>query len=140
MGETEDDRLRMLEVLCSFDPPPESVPINCLVPMPGTPPSIANLLILSNSSGSLPPPASLCRRQKCACRQVAIASRAKPRHFAISRGELDLLRRQTSPPPTRCGRGPGFLRTLDLQPQSPFASPCATCMKIAIGSDHAGFN
>jgi biotin synthase len=24
-------------VLCSFDPPPESVPINCLVPMPGTP-------------------------------------------------------------------------------------------------------
>jgi len=37
MGETEDDRLRMLEVLCSFDPSPESVPINCLMPMPGTP-------------------------------------------------------------------------------------------------------
>ena len=37
MGETEEDRLRMLEVLCSFDPPPESVPINCLMPMPGTP-------------------------------------------------------------------------------------------------------
>lgn len=37
MGESESDRLRMLEVLCSFDPPPESVPINCLMPMPGTP-------------------------------------------------------------------------------------------------------
>ncbi|MDD5200304.1 MAG: biotin synthase BioB [Terrimicrobiaceae bacterium] len=37
LGETEDDRLRMLEVLCAFDPPPESVPINCLMPMPGTP-------------------------------------------------------------------------------------------------------
>ncbi|HEY5792445.1 MAG TPA: biotin synthase BioB, partial [Chthoniobacterales bacterium] len=37
LGETEDDRLRMLEVLCSFDPPPESVPINYLVPIPGTP-------------------------------------------------------------------------------------------------------
>ncbi len=37
MGETELDRLRMLEVLASFDPPPESVPINCLMPMPGTP-------------------------------------------------------------------------------------------------------
>jgi biotin synthase len=37
MGETETDRLRMLEVLSSFDPPPESVPINCLMPMPGTP-------------------------------------------------------------------------------------------------------
>ena len=37
MGETETDRLRMLEVLSSFDPPPESVPINCLMAMPGTP-------------------------------------------------------------------------------------------------------
>jgi biotin synthase len=37
MGETVDDRLRMLEVLTSFEPPPESVPINCLMAMPGTP-------------------------------------------------------------------------------------------------------
>ena len=37
MGESETDRLRMLEVLGSFDPPPESVPINCLMAMPGTP-------------------------------------------------------------------------------------------------------
>jgi biotin synthase len=37
MGETETDRLRMLEVLSSFDPVPDSVPINCLMPMPGTP-------------------------------------------------------------------------------------------------------
>jgi biotin synthase len=37
MGETEADRLRMLEILSNFDPPPESVPINCLMAMPGTP-------------------------------------------------------------------------------------------------------
>ena len=37
MGESETDRLRMLEVLCSFDPAPDSVPINCLMAMPGTP-------------------------------------------------------------------------------------------------------
>ena len=37
MGETELDRLKMLEVLANFDPPPESVPINCLMPMPDTP-------------------------------------------------------------------------------------------------------
>jgi biotin synthase len=37
MGESELDRLKMLEVLTNFDPPPESVPINCLMPMPGTP-------------------------------------------------------------------------------------------------------
>ncbi len=37
LGESETDRLRMLEVLCGFNPPPESVPINCLMPMDGTP-------------------------------------------------------------------------------------------------------
>ena len=37
MGETESDRLRLLEVLCSLNPTPESVPINCLMAMVGTP-------------------------------------------------------------------------------------------------------
>ena len=37
MGESVRDRLRMLEVLTGFTPPPESVPINCLMAMPGTP-------------------------------------------------------------------------------------------------------
>ena len=36
MGESVNDRLRMLEVLANFDPAPESVPINCLVPVEGT--------------------------------------------------------------------------------------------------------
>ena len=37
MGESRRDRARMLEVLANFDPHPESVPINLLVPIPGTP-------------------------------------------------------------------------------------------------------
>jgi len=37
MGETEDDRLKMLQQLTAFDPPPESIPINVLVRIPGTP-------------------------------------------------------------------------------------------------------
>ncbi len=37
MGEKVSDRLRMLEVLANFDPAPESVPINCLVAVEGTP-------------------------------------------------------------------------------------------------------
>jgi biotin synthase len=37
MGETEDDRLMMLVELANLETPPESVPINCLMPMPGTP-------------------------------------------------------------------------------------------------------
>jgi biotin synthase len=37
MGETVRDRASMLRVLASFDPHPESVPINALVPVEGTP-------------------------------------------------------------------------------------------------------
>ena len=37
MGETEEDRLALLVELSSLEPPPESIPINCLVPVAGTP-------------------------------------------------------------------------------------------------------
>ena len=37
MGESVDDRLGMLQVLATLDPHPESVPINALVAVPGTP-------------------------------------------------------------------------------------------------------
>lgn len=37
LGETITDRLRMLEIISNFNPVPESVPINSLMPMPGTP-------------------------------------------------------------------------------------------------------
>ncbi len=37
LGEQPEDRLRMLEILSDLDPQPESVPINVLMPMAGTP-------------------------------------------------------------------------------------------------------
>ena len=37
LGETEEDRLMLLAELTALDPPPESVPINCLMPSTGTP-------------------------------------------------------------------------------------------------------
>ncbi|HDL16225.1 MAG TPA: biotin synthase BioB [Rhizobiales bacterium] len=37
MGESERDRAAMLQVLANMDPHPESVPVNSLVPVPGTP-------------------------------------------------------------------------------------------------------
>ena len=41
MGETEEDRLMMLVELANLETPPESVPINCLMPSPGTPLALA---------------------------------------------------------------------------------------------------
>lgn len=37
LGETVEDRLKMLETLSEFNPQPESVPINSLMPIKGTP-------------------------------------------------------------------------------------------------------
>jgi biotin synthase len=37
MGESEEDRLALLAELLALEPPPESIPINCLVPIRGTP-------------------------------------------------------------------------------------------------------
>jgi biotin synthase len=37
MNETEEDRLLLLTELAALEPPPESIPINCLVPITGTP-------------------------------------------------------------------------------------------------------
>jgi len=37
LGETTEDRLKMIETVSEFNPQPESVPINSLMPMPGTP-------------------------------------------------------------------------------------------------------
>ncbi len=37
MNEAEEDRLLLLAELAALDPLPESIPINCLVPIPGTP-------------------------------------------------------------------------------------------------------
>ncbi len=37
MGETVEDRVKLLAELAALDPQPESVPINALVPVPGTP-------------------------------------------------------------------------------------------------------
>jgi biotin synthase len=37
LGETEEDRLLLLAELAALEPPPESIPINCLVPISGTP-------------------------------------------------------------------------------------------------------
>ncbi len=37
MGESREDRMGLLHALASLDPPPESVPVNVLVPVKGTP-------------------------------------------------------------------------------------------------------
>jgi biotin synthase len=70
MGETRRHRAGLIAKLASLDPPPESVPINNLVPIPGTPLAVASRLISSSSCAPSPPPASPCRAATCACLPV----------------------------------------------------------------------
>ena len=42
LGENEDDRLMMLAELLALETPPESIPINCLTPIQGTPLQMAS--------------------------------------------------------------------------------------------------
>ena len=76
MGESVDDRCDMLRTLANLDPQPESVPINALVPMEGTP------------LGKLPPvdPLDLVR-------MIAVARILMPRaRVRLSAGRTELSR------------------------------------------------
>jgi biotin synthase len=76
MGESVDDRCDMLRTLANLDPQPESVPINALVPMEGTP------------LGHLPPvdPLDLVR-------MIAVARILMPRaRVRLSAGRTELSR------------------------------------------------
>ena len=76
MGESVDDRCDMLRTLANLDPQPESVPINALVPMAGTP------------LGQLPPvdPLDLVR-------MIAVARILMPQaRVRLSAGRTELTR------------------------------------------------
>jgi biotin synthase len=122
MGETEDDRLRMLEVLCSFDPPPRAFP---LMPCPDA----------GNSSRALRT-GGYFRARPAHCHHSHRFAKAKMR-LSASRNRLsreaqalcyfagansifygDKLLTASNP---AADADRDLLRILDLQPQSPFA-------------------
>ncbi len=124
MGETEEDRLRMLEVLSSFEPPPESVPINCLVPMPGTPLEhsdpidIFELVRLIATTRIALPRAKVrlsAGRNRLSREAQALCYFAGAN--SIFYGEKLLT---ASNPTSDCDRD--LLRALDLHPQAPFSN------------------
>ena len=93
LGETIEDRLRMLEVLTNFDPAPESVPINCLMAMPGTPleaqPPVDVFELVRLIAD--PPCPSEIQEVAPECRPHAAFARSAGA-LLLCRGEFDLLR------------------------------------------------
>ena len=123
MGETEDDRLRMLEVLCSFDPPPESVPINCLVPMPGTPlehcepvDTFELVRLIATTRIALPK-----AKVRLSAGRDRLSREAQALCYFAGANSIfygDKLLTASNP---AADADRDLLRILDLQPQSPFA-------------------
>lgn len=124
MGETEEDRLRMLEVLCSFDPPPESVPINCLVPMPGTPlencdpvDTFEIVRLVATTRIALPK-----AKVRLSAGRNRLSREAQALcYFAGANSIFYGDKLLTASNPTS-DADKDLLRTLDLQPQSPFST------------------
>jgi biotin synthase len=124
MGETEEDRLRMLEVLCSFDPPPESVPINCLVPMPGTPlencdpvDTFELVRLIATTRTALPK-----AKVRLSAGRNRLSREAQALcYFAGANSIFYGDKLLTAANPTS-DADKDLLRTLDLQPQLPFSN------------------
>ena len=107
LGETVDDRLKMLAVLTGLDPAPESVPINCLMAMPGTPledqppVDIFELVrLVATTRIALP------TRAGAPLGRAHAAQPGRAGAVLLRRGELRVLRRQTAHrrQPRRAGR------------------------------------
>ena len=124
MGETEEDRLRMLEVLCSFDPPPESVPINCLVPMPGTPlehcdpvDTFEIVRLIATTRIALPD-----AKVRLSAGRTRLSREAQALCYFAGANSIfygDKLLTASNP---SSNADKDLLRALDLQPQAPFSN------------------
>ncbi len=123
MGETEDDRLRMLEVLCGFNPPPESVPINCLMPMPGTPledcepVDIFELVRLIATTRIALPKAKV----RLSAGRTRLSREAQAMCYFAGANSIFYGEKLLTAANPSSNADLDLLRTLDLQPQAPYS-------------------
>jgi len=124
LGETEADRLRMLEVLCGFNPPPESVPINCLMPMPGTPledqqpVDIFEIVRLVATTRIALPKAKV----RLSAGRTRLSREAQALCYFAGANSIFYGEKLLTADNPSTNEDLDLLRTLDLQPQAPFTS------------------
>ena len=104
MGEGQGDRAGMLETLANLEPHPESVPINLLVPIGGTPWKMPRPSIRWSWCARWRWPASPCLIPMCACRRGAGNCRKRPRRCASSPAPTRSSSAASCSPPTTAGR------------------------------------
>jgi hypothetical protein len=96
MGESRTERAGLVAQLANMDPYPDSVPINELVQVEGTPLHGTEKLDPSSSCAPSPWRASPCPPPACACRPAAAAWARRAGPVLPGRCQLHLLRRQAA--------------------------------------------
>lgn len=124
LGESVQDRLRMLEVLCSFDPPPESIPINCLVPIPGTPLENAKpvdvfevVRLIATTRIALP-----TSKIRLSAGRSSLSREAQALCFYAGANSIFFGDKLLTTPNAETNEDLKLLNTLNLKPLEPFAS------------------
>jgi len=123
MGESEDDRLKMLEVLCNFQPAPESVPINCLMPVEGTPLEDAQpvelfelVRLIATARIALPK-----SKIRLSAGRTQMTREAQALCFFAGANSIFFGEKLLTAGNPAAHEDLELLQTLDLQPQPPFA-------------------
>lgn len=121
LGETIDDRLKMLEVLSNFNPLPESVPVNSLMPMPGTPMSdhsqvdVFDLVRLIAVARIAMPKAKV----RLSAGRTALSREAQAMCFFAGANSIFYGEKLLTAPNPEKNEDMQLLRTLGLSPQMP---------------------
>ncbi len=121
LGETASDRLRMLEVISGFNPPPESIPVNTLMPMPGTPledsPRVEVFdLVRIIALTRLAVPGA---RVRLSAGRSELSEEAQALCFFAGANSIFYGERLLTAPNTEENRDLDLLRKLDLEPKAP---------------------
>ncbi len=126
MGESERDRLRLLQTLANLDPPPESVPINALVAVAGTPlaeqpPLEAFAMVRAIATARILMPASKVR---LSAGRLALSPEAQALCFYAGANSVFTGEKLLTTPNPDADSDRALLATLGLKPE-PAAAPAA---------------
>lgn len=133
LGEQAEDRLRMLEILSNLDPQPESVPINVLMPMPGTPlegaePVDSFDLIRMIAMARIAMPNAKVR---LSAGRTELSREAQALCFFAGANSIFYGEKLLTAENPSVKRDLALLEALDLKPQAPFTDVPKPCAKAA---------
>ncbi len=123
LGETEEDRIDLLHTLCTMDPHPESVPINALVPISGTPlekqapPSVWEMVRMIASARLLMPKS----RIRLAAGREALSPEAQTLCFVAGANSIFLGDKLLTTPNAPPSQDQKLFELLGITPQPAFA-------------------